>query len=74
MGSPATHGRLVREGSRLSRFVALKRKLVPQSVYRRRLAARLHELREASVLALVEVAERIEADQGSLSRIETGIG
>ncbi|WP_326754141.1 helix-turn-helix domain-containing protein [Streptomyces hirsutus] len=52
--------------------MALKRKLVPQSVYRRQLAARLRELREAAGLTLTEVAEQIEVNQGSLSRIETG--
>ncbi|KOX45833.1 MULTISPECIES: helix-turn-helix domain-containing protein [Streptomyces] len=52
--------------------MALKRKLVPQSVYRRQLAARLRELREASGLTLTEVSEQIEVNQGSLSRIETG--
>ncbi|MGA5146953.1 helix-turn-helix domain-containing protein [Streptomyces griseoincarnatus] len=52
--------------------MALKRKLVPQSVYRRQLATRLRELREASGLTLTEVSERIEVNQGSLSRIETG--
>ncbi|MFF8638996.1 helix-turn-helix domain-containing protein [Streptomyces pilosus] len=52
--------------------MALKRKLVPQSVYRRQLAARLRQLREAAGLTLTEVAEQIEVNQGSLSRIETG--
>ncbi|MFJ6982591.1 MULTISPECIES: helix-turn-helix domain-containing protein [unclassified Streptomyces] len=52
--------------------MALKGKLVPQSVYRRQLAARLRELRETSGLTLTEVSERIEVNQGSLSRIETG--
>ncbi|MDA5146567.1 helix-turn-helix transcriptional regulator [Streptomyces sp. AD681] len=52
--------------------MALKRKLVPQSVHRRQLATRLRELREASGLTLTEVSERIEVNQGSLSRIETG--
>ncbi|MFJ2342379.1 helix-turn-helix domain-containing protein [Streptomyces antimycoticus] len=52
--------------------MALKRSLVPQSVYRRQLASRLKELREASGLTLAEVAERIEVNQGSLSRIENG--
>ncbi|GAA2575266.1 MULTISPECIES: helix-turn-helix domain-containing protein [Streptomyces] len=52
--------------------MALKRKLAPQSVYRRQLAARLRELREASGLTLTEVSEQIEVNQGSLSRIETG--
>ncbi|MCX4478560.1 helix-turn-helix transcriptional regulator [Streptomyces cellulosae] len=52
--------------------MALKRKLVPQSVYRRQLATRLRELREASGLTLTEVSEQIEINQGSLSRIETG--
>jgi transcriptional regulator with XRE-family HTH domain len=52
--------------------MALKRKLVPQSVCRRQLATRLRELREASGLTLTEVSERIEVNQGSLSRIETG--
>ncbi|MFE5599846.1 helix-turn-helix domain-containing protein [Streptomyces coelicoflavus] len=52
--------------------MALKRKLVPQSVHRRQLATRLRELREASGLTLTEVSEQIEVNQGSLSRIETG--
>ncbi|WP_156721982.1 helix-turn-helix domain-containing protein [Streptomyces apocyni] len=52
--------------------MALKRSLVPQSVYRRQLAARLKELRDVAGLTLTEVAERIEVNQGSLSRIETG--
>ncbi|MFD3926520.1 helix-turn-helix domain-containing protein [Streptomyces sp. NPDC058614] len=52
--------------------MALKRSLVPQSVYRRQLAARLKELRDAAGLTLTEVAERIEVNQSSLSRIETG--
>jgi transcriptional regulator with XRE-family HTH domain len=52
--------------------MALKRSLVPQSVYRRQLAARLGELREATGMTLVEVAEKIEVNQGSLSRIENG--
>jgi transcriptional regulator with XRE-family HTH domain len=52
--------------------MALKRKLVPQSVYRRQVATRLRELREASGLTLTEVSEQIEVNQGSLSRIETG--
>ncbi|MGW3421332.1 helix-turn-helix domain-containing protein [Streptomyces phaeochromogenes] len=52
--------------------MALKRSLVPQSVYRRQLAARLRELRDAAGLTLTEVAEQIEINQGSLSRIETG--
>ncbi|MFC9670013.1 helix-turn-helix domain-containing protein [Streptomyces sp. NPDC056949] len=52
--------------------MALKRTVVPQSVYRRQLAARLRELREEACLTLAEVADRIEVNQGSLSRIETG--
>ncbi|WP_369391139.1 helix-turn-helix transcriptional regulator [Streptomyces sp. CG1] len=52
--------------------MALKRSLVPQSVYRRQLAGRLRELREATGMTLVEVAEKIEVNQGSLSRIENG--
>ncbi|MBT2397209.1 helix-turn-helix transcriptional regulator [Streptomyces sp. ISL-100] len=52
--------------------MALKRSMVPQSVYRRQLAARLKELRDVSGLTLTEVAEQIEVNQGSLSRIETG--
>ncbi|WP_328500867.1 helix-turn-helix domain-containing protein [Streptomyces sp. NBC_00457] len=52
--------------------MALKRSLVPQSVYRRQLAARLRELRDTAGLTLTEVAEQIEINQGSLSRIETG--
>lgn len=52
--------------------MALKRTLVPQSLYRRQLAAQLRELRESAYLTLAEVADRIEVNQGSLSRIETG--
>jgi len=52
--------------------MALKRSLVPQSVYRRQLASRLRELREATGLTLTEVADQIEVNQGSLSRIENG--
>ncbi|KAA0921219.1 helix-turn-helix domain-containing protein [Streptomyces apricus] len=52
--------------------MALKRSLVPQSVYRRQLAARLKELRDATGLTLAEVAGRLEVNQGSLSRIENG--
>ncbi|MDX3854210.1 helix-turn-helix transcriptional regulator [Streptomyces sp. AK02-01A] len=52
--------------------MALKRTLVPQSVYRRQLAARLRELRGAAGFTLAEVAERIEVNQGTLSRVETG--
>ncbi|MDT0547698.1 helix-turn-helix domain-containing protein [Streptomyces lonegramiae] len=52
--------------------MTLKRSLVPQSVYRRQLAARLKELREAAGHTLSEVAQQIEVNQGSLSRIENG--
>lgn len=52
--------------------MALKRSLVPQSVYRRQLAAQLKELRDTTELTLTEVAERLEVNQGSLSRIENG--
>jgi transcriptional regulator with XRE-family HTH domain len=52
--------------------MALKRSLVPQSVYRRQLAARLKELRDGTGFTLTEVAERLEINQGSLSRIENG--
>lgn len=52
--------------------MALKRTLVPRSLYRRQLAAQLRELRESANLTLAEVADRIEVNQGSLSRIETG--
>jgi transcriptional regulator with XRE-family HTH domain len=52
--------------------MAMKRSLVPQSVYRRQLAARLKELRDGADLTLAEVAEQIEVNQGSLSRIENG--
>lgn len=52
--------------------MALKRSLVPQSVYRRQLAARLKELRDATGLTLTEVADQLEVNQGSLSRIENG--
>ncbi|WP_425245391.1 helix-turn-helix domain-containing protein [Streptomyces sp. NEAU-NA10] len=52
--------------------MALKRSLVPQSVYRRQLAARLKELRDAAGLTLTEVADQLEVNQSSLSRIENG--
>ncbi|HEX5567789.1 MAG TPA: helix-turn-helix transcriptional regulator [Streptomyces sp.] len=52
--------------------MALKRSLVPQSVHRRQLAIRFRELRETGGLTLAEVAERVEINQGSLSRIENG--
>ncbi|MEU8975910.1 helix-turn-helix transcriptional regulator [Streptomyces monashensis] len=52
--------------------MALKRSLVPQSVYRRQLAARLKGLRNAAGLTLTEVADQLEVNQGSLSRIENG--
>ncbi|RZB19306.1 XRE family transcriptional regulator [Streptomyces sp. F001] len=52
--------------------MAVKRSLVPQSVYRRQLATRLKELRDATGLTLTEVAEQLEVNQGSLSRIENG--
>ncbi|MFI6662969.1 helix-turn-helix domain-containing protein [Streptomyces sp. NPDC050523] len=52
--------------------MALKRSLVPQSVYRRQLAARLKELRGATGLTLTEVATQLELNQSSLSRIENG--
>ncbi|KUN29255.1 transcriptional regulator [Streptomyces antibioticus] len=52
--------------------MAFKRSLVPQSVYRRQLAARLKELRDGTGLTLTEVTERLEINQGSLSRIENG--
>ncbi|MFI5812635.1 helix-turn-helix transcriptional regulator [Streptomyces sp. NPDC051643] len=52
--------------------MALKRNLVPQSVYRRQLAVRLRVLRETTGMTLVEVAEKVEVNQGSLSRIENG--
>ena len=49
-----------------------KRNPAPQSVYRRQLASRLKELRDAKELTLIEVAEVVEVNQSSLSRIETG--
>ncbi|MEV3853711.1 helix-turn-helix transcriptional regulator [Streptomyces sp. NPDC050095] len=52
--------------------MALKRSRVPQSVYRRQLAARLRELRESAHLTLFEVAEKIEVGQSFLSRLENG--
>lgn len=44
----------------------------PQSVYRRQLSSQLKALREAADLTLTAVAETVEVNQGSLSRIETG--
>jgi transcriptional regulator with XRE-family HTH domain len=52
--------------------MALKRSLVPRSVYRRQLAARLKELRDTTGLTLTEVATQLEVNQGSLSLIENG--
>ncbi|MDJ0340426.1 helix-turn-helix transcriptional regulator [Streptomyces sp. H10-C2] len=52
--------------------MAWKKKPVPQSVYRRQLSARLAQLREQSGLTLTEVAQKVEVNQGSLSRIENG--
>ncbi|MER6386746.1 Scr1 family TA system antitoxin-like transcriptional regulator [Streptomyces sp. NPDC001127] len=52
--------------------MALKKSLVPQSVYRRQLAACLKELRDATGLTLTAVADQLEVNQGSLSRIENG--
>ncbi|MFJ6623102.1 helix-turn-helix transcriptional regulator [Kitasatospora sp. NPDC091335] len=49
-----------------------KRNPAPQSVYRRQLASRLKELRDAKELTLSEVAEVVEVNQSSLSRIENG--
>ena len=49
-----------------------KRNPAPQSVYRRQLASRLKELRDTKELTLVEVAEKVEVNQSSLSRIENG--
>ncbi|MFF7636389.1 helix-turn-helix transcriptional regulator [Kitasatospora sp. NPDC008050] len=49
-----------------------KRNPAPQSVYRRQLASRLKELRDAKELTLTEVAEVVEVNQSSLSRIENG--
>ncbi|KAK1182537.1 helix-turn-helix transcriptional regulator [Streptomyces sp. NBS 14/10] len=49
-----------------------KKSVMPKSVYRRQLAARLRELREDSELTLAEVSGRVEVSAGSLSRIETG--
>ncbi|MGW7365594.1 helix-turn-helix domain-containing protein [Streptomyces sp. NPDC054841] len=50
--------------------MALKRSLVPQSVYRRQLAAQLKDFRDATGLTLTEVAEQLEINPASLSRIE----
>lgn len=50
--------------------MALKRSLVPQSVYRRQLAAQLKDFRYAIGLTLTEVAEQLEINPASLSRIE----
>ncbi|MEU6442492.1 helix-turn-helix transcriptional regulator [Streptomyces sp. NPDC047046] len=52
--------------------MAMKRNPALKSVYRRQLAARLRELREQAELKMAEVAARIEINQGSLSRIESG--
>lgn len=52
--------------------MAIKQSLVPRSVYRRQLAARMKELREATGLTLAEVAEQLEVNASSLSRIENG--
>ncbi len=52
--------------------MSLKKALVPKSVYRRQLAARLKELREDAELTLAEVSARVEVNQGSLSRVESG--
>ncbi|MER8186963.1 helix-turn-helix transcriptional regulator [Kitasatospora sp. NPDC094015] len=49
-----------------------KRNPAPQSVYRRQLASRLRELRDAKELKLTEVAAIVEVNQSSLSRIENG--
>ncbi|BAJ29075.1 MULTISPECIES: helix-turn-helix transcriptional regulator [Kitasatospora] len=49
-----------------------KRNPAPQSVYRRQLASRLKELRDARELTLTEVAGIVEVNQSSLSRIENG--
>ncbi|MFF7234265.1 Scr1 family TA system antitoxin-like transcriptional regulator [Streptomyces sioyaensis] len=52
--------------------MAWKRNPAPKSVYRRQLAARLKELRETADLKMAEVANTIEINQGTLSRIESG--
>lgn len=52
--------------------MALKKSLVPQSVYRRQLAARLRELREQAGLSLAEAGTSVEINPASLSRIENG--
>jgi transcriptional regulator with XRE-family HTH domain len=49
-----------------------KKKPVVKSLYRRQLAARFAQLREATGMTLTEVAQLVEVNQGSLSRIETG--
>ncbi|MFF0292525.1 helix-turn-helix transcriptional regulator [Kitasatospora sp. NPDC004614] len=49
-----------------------KRNPAPKSVYRRQLASRLKELRDARELTLTQVAEVVEVNQSSLSRIENG--
>jgi transcriptional regulator with XRE-family HTH domain len=52
--------------------MAWKRNAVPKSIYRRQLATRLSELRAESGKTMSEVAEIIEVNQGTLSRIESG--
>ncbi|MFG2692841.1 helix-turn-helix domain-containing protein [Kitasatospora sp. NPDC051984] len=49
-----------------------KRNPAPKSVYRRQLASRLKELRDVRELTLTQVAEVVEVNQSSLSRIENG--
>ncbi|KIQ64844.1 transcriptional regulator [Kitasatospora griseola] len=49
-----------------------KRNPTPKSVYRRQLASRLKELRDEQELTLTHVAEVVEVNQSSLSRIENG--
>ncbi|MFD8477934.1 helix-turn-helix transcriptional regulator [Kitasatospora sp. NPDC059673] len=49
-----------------------KRNPAPKSVYRRQLASRLKELRDDRELTLTQVAEVVEVNQSSLSRIENG--
>ncbi|MFG3253109.1 helix-turn-helix transcriptional regulator [Streptomyces sp. NPDC048172] len=52
--------------------MASKRNPALKSVYRRQLSARLKELREDAELTMADVAQALEINQGSLSRIESG--
>ncbi|MFD8966120.1 helix-turn-helix domain-containing protein [Streptomyces sp. NPDC059568] len=53
--------------------MAWKTNMTPQSVYRRQLAVQLRELRDRAGLSLADVAAKVEINQGSLSRIESGV-